>query len=102
MLTTFGTVLVTLQVVLPATPVIYETLVQPAAEAVYEEVGKLWRVRVWGRKTSEECEEQFEADNAICRTLPTKQARAKCFEQAMFRYSQCLAGRWEPPLIWPE
>jgi RHS repeat-associated protein len=44
------------------------------------------------------CDDQFEADNARCRTLKNKDDRRLCFENAQARYAQCLAGKPLQPL----
>ena len=47
----------------------------------------------------ERCLPQFERDNSVCRRLPTKQARARCFSSAEERYGNCLAKRPPGPLV---
>jgi RHS repeat-associated protein len=47
----------------------------------------------------DECDDQYEADNAICRSLHRQAARARCFESATARYGACRAGNSLPPLI---
>jgi RHS repeat-associated protein len=44
------------------------------------------------------CDKQYEDDSEVCRYLPTKTMRAKCWTSAMERYSDCLAGRTPLPL----
>jgi RHS repeat-associated protein len=40
-----------------------------------------------------ECDEQYEADVAVCRALKSR----ACYDQAAQRYAACLAGRAIPP-----
>ncbi len=47
----------------------------------------------------QECNESFDEDNATCRTLKSKAARARCFSSAMTRYANCLGGTYQPPLV---
>lgn len=48
----------------------------------------------------ERCLPQFEADNAICKSLPDPGQRARCYASATDRYGSCLARRpFMPPLV---
>jgi len=46
----------------------------------------------------DECDEQYEADSATCRSLPTPYRRQRCWASAAERYGNCIAGRPIPPL----
>jgi len=49
-----------------------------------------------GRRPPEnECDRQKEADDSVCRSLPSPAMRARCWASAADRYGDCLSGR--PP-----
>ena len=54
-----------------------------------------------GRKSEEECERQYNADNYVCGTLDNKRDRGICRASATERYSACLRGKLMPPLALP-
>lgn len=53
---------------------------------------------VTARIDDDDCETQYELDNAICRKLRTSFQREKCWASSMDRYSACLKGRPILPL----
>lgn len=55
-----------------------------------------------GRRSEQECDEQYAADHAICGTLSTKRDKAICRASAAERYANCLRGKPMPPLTLPE
>ncbi len=53
--------------------------------------------------SDDHCEDQVQADEAICRTLTSAAARRNCWESANERFGACRAKRPIPPLVvWKE
>jgi hypothetical protein len=52
------------------------------------------------RDKDEDCEIQYENDSSVCRVLPDKNDRRRCWESAFKRYVQCLRGQPVQPLEW--
>ncbi len=46
------------------------------------------------------CETQYENDSSVCRMLPDKNDRRRCWASAFKRYTQCLRGQPTLPLDW--
>ncbi len=55
-----------------------------------------------GRRSEQECDEQYAADHAICDTLHTSRDAGICRASAAERYANCLRGKPMPPLTLPE
>ena len=47
-----------------------------------------------------DCELQYENDSSVCRMLPDKNDRRRCWASAFKRYTQCLRGQPTLPLDW--
>jgi RHS repeat-associated protein len=47
-----------------------------------------------------DCDLQYENDSSVCRMLPNKNDRRRCWASAFQRYRQCLRGQPALPLEW--
>jgi hypothetical protein len=50
-------------------------------------------------RPKKDCDQQAQADEAICRSLPRRDVRERCWASANERFGACLKGKPLPPLI---
>jgi RHS repeat-associated protein len=48
---------------------------------------------------NDDCDLQYENDSAVCRVLPDRRARARCWRSAGERYENCKRKVYIPPLV---
>lgn len=63
-------------------------------------VGALIGGAIAAANCDDDCDVQYDNDSSVCRVLPDKNDRRRCWASAAQRYANCKAGRPVQPLDW--